>query len=158
MIHHRSWRDKRHAVGLVAAYARLALPYYTGGRPERLVRAVEFAEACSRGESVSEDDAMQAYADASTAGAATSTPDWHVGWCAAYAVGAIHARDSTTIHFDSVTRSLWHLGVELEVVYTLLVTWWAKDVGVEFRTDEERRAVLAALAAGDEATARHVMS
>ena len=108
------WKDPTNAIGFAAACLREVLQFYKGGKRAALMKALEFAEACSHGESVTYDAASAPHA-VNAAVCATAH--------AAYVVAGEAA--------DEAARA----GVSQDVIDKLRTRWIVKDLGGDPNTE-----------------------
>jgi hypothetical protein len=166
MNYAREWRDGRNAAGFAPACARLALAHYRGDHRDSLERALRLVEAFVQGRDVGRSVFRRA-SDAVWTAASESSGD---ATLAIYAVvdamtvahgmsdvgsGLERARQNVGQNVYNATWNAADAGATWAEIRAAFLLWWAKDVGVTLAT-EQRAAVIAALIAGDEATAREV--
>ncbi len=151
MNYRRVWTDLHNAVGFVAECARLVLPFYEGGRQPVLVKAIELAEAYSRGDVM---DIAVCKTAADDAGYVTRV---HLSRVAEAAYCAVHtARAAAKITGARVIDSYVGQGalaaatvVPIDRINRVFVRWIARDLGVELKTEEQIRAGIAAILANE---------
>jgi hypothetical protein len=163
----RTWRDGKNATGFAAACARLALPAYKGVERLVLVTAIEFAEACVRGEKVDPRAARTAAANAVSAAAIERARDnliqtpsnsaANAAYYAAAAAACYAAADDAIDATDDAADAAYYAektGINVMRVYA---TWIARDLGLDL-APAQLDAAVAALVAGDEAMLAEIAS
>ncbi len=168
MIENYKWSDPRNAIGWAAACARLALPFYGGGRLADVVAAIEIAERYAAGEEIdTTDDAAAdaaayaaatsaAYAAADAAAAATAASAYAAYYTAAAAAtaAATYAANAAACAAACAAAAA-RAGVSQEAIDQLQLSAIAVDLGLALGSDAYFAAI-AALSIGNIDWAREI--